>query len=207
MVNKINRTFWKRRKEREIFTFLLLLPSFLLFSFLFFFPFFFPSHRFLSSSRKIDRVNENIGISLLGNFVASSSCKTCLIDGSPRPRTGNYASAYRPRRKWRHGAIPITPLSAVSLIAFSSVRIPGGKKTCLFFARSSAIARGLATIFPAEENIPPPLPPPPPSTPSSEGEKKFTKETIKGMVFSRTISNLFFFLFLPHFIPPYEWWT
>lgn len=38
-----------------------------------------------------------------------------------RSRTGNYASAYRPRRKWRHGATPITPLSVVSLIAFFSV--------------------------------------------------------------------------------------
>lgn len=131
MVNKINRTFWKKRKKGEL--------SFSSFLFFFFFPR--PSsYRFLSSSRKIDRVNENIGISLLGNFVASSSCKTCLIDGSsglgpeimrqPIVRAGSDGTApYRSRHylpfRWLH---------------FLSYGSPEGK-TCLFFARS-AIARG-----------------------------------------------------------------
>lgn len=59
-----------------------------------------------------------------------------------RPRTGNYASAYRPRRKWRHGATPITPLSVVPLIAFFSVHRTKKKKNsaCLSLQlnRSSA---------------------------------------------------------------------
>lgn len=72
MVNKINRNRLEKRREGKIFTdtFLLSLPFF---SFLFFFH---PIDFYLPRERSIENVNENIGISLLGKFVASSSCKT-----------------------------------------------------------------------------------------------------------------------------------
>lgn len=72
MVNKINRNRLEKRREGKIFT-----DTFLLFLPFFFFPSFLPSpiDFYLPRGRSID-VNENIGISLLGKFVASSSCKT-----------------------------------------------------------------------------------------------------------------------------------
>lgn len=74
---------------------------------------------------------------LCRNFVASSSSKV-FDRWILEPRTGNYASAYRPRRKWRHGATPITPLSAVLLIAFSFVRWENFRRVCFSHGQPSS---------------------------------------------------------------------
>lgn len=74
---------------------------------------------------------------LCRNFVASSSSKV-FDRWILEPRTGNYASAYRPRRKWRHGATPITPLSAVLLIAFSFVRRENFRRVCFSHGQPSS---------------------------------------------------------------------
>lgn len=169
MVNKINRNRLEKRREGKIFT-----DTFLLFLPFFFFPSFLPSpiDFYLPRGRSID-VNENIGISLLGKFVASSSCKTVWsMDRRASDRKLCVSLSSAPEVTARRHTDHATICRFADCIFFRAALSREEKllRVCFSHGRPSSVDDWRQFPWPRKCLFP---------SFDREGEKKFTKETIK----------------------------